>query len=51
MPLEELKIKELFNDFIVSKNVGEQDGANYFYYKTGTEVILTTPKKTYYLYC
>lgn len=43
MPLDELKIKKLFNNLSVSKNIGEQDGPNYFYYKIGTEAILTTP--------
>ncbi len=43
MLLEELKIKEIFSDFLVSKHLGEQDGPNYYYYEIGTEAILTTP--------
>lgn len=43
IPLEESKIKELFVDFSVSKNIGEQDGPNYYYYEIGTEATLTTP--------
>lgn len=43
MTLEESEIKKAFSDFEVSKNIGEQDGPNYFYYKIGTEAILTTP--------
>lgn len=43
MPLLEPKLKEVFNDFSVTKNVGEQDGPNYYYYEIGTEAILTTP--------
>ncbi|WP_452218687.1 hypothetical protein [Lacinutrix undariae] len=43
MSVEELKIKASFTNLTVTKNVGAQDGPNYFYYKIGTEAILTTP--------
>ena len=43
MILNKLKIEKLFKNLQISKNVGEQDGPNYFYYRIGTEAILTTP--------
>lgn len=43
MILNELKLEKLFKNHSISKNIGEQDGPNYFYYKIGTEAILTTP--------
>lgn len=43
MALDELKIKEAFSHVNVSKNLGEQDGPNYYYYEIGSEVVLTTP--------
>ncbi len=42
MTLEESEIKKAFSDFEVSKNIGQQDGPNYYIYKIGNEAILAT---------
>lgn len=42
MILEESEIKIAFSDFEISKNIGEQDGPNYYIYNIGNDAILAT---------
>lgn len=42
MTLEESEIKKAFSNFDVSKNIGEQDGPNYYLYNIGNEAVLAT---------
>ncbi len=40
--LSESTLKKHFNKFVVTKNIGEQDGPNFFYYKIGEQASLNT---------
>ena len=43
MSLTEKGLKEIFPNDSISKNIGEQDGPNYFFYTIGVEAVLKTP--------
>ena len=43
MPINEFILKDAFSKSKISKDTGTQDGPNYYLYKIGEEIIISTP--------